>query len=166
MGRSAPTYHGLKPVSGRASSAARGSSRKMDTKPELLLRSALWKIGLRYRKNVKDLPGKPDLVFRRAKIAVFVDGDFWHGRDWNSRKHRLRRGTNPDYWIAKIEGNILRDRRFTAELAKDGWHVLRFWETDLADELRSLVDIVESAVSSSLREPNDQRPDTTTINRS
>lgn len=129
----------------------------MDTKPEVLLRSALWKMGLRYRKNVKDLLGKPDVVFPRAKIAIFVDGDFWHGRDWSSRKRRLRSGTNPDYWIAKIEGNIRRDRRQTAKLAKSGWHVLRFWETDLAGRLWSIVGIVASEVSSSLKKSNDQR---------
>jgi DNA mismatch endonuclease (patch repair protein) len=78
---------------------------------------------------VRDLPGKPDFVFAKARLAVFVDGDFWHGRDWASRKAKLHMGANADYWIEKIEGNIARDRRNRAVLRRQGWRVLRCWES-------------------------------------
>lgn len=92
--RSSPSYVGLRPASEQASKAARGSSRKTDTRCEVLLRSALFRAGFRFRKNVATLPGKPDIVFPGPKVAVFCDGDFWHGRDWERRKQKLATGTN------------------------------------------------------------------------
>lgn len=132
MARSTPSYVGLKPASERASRAARGSSAKQDTKCEVRLRSALFRAGCRFRKNAAWLPGKPDIVFTRAKVAVFVDGDFWHGRNWATRRKKLERGTNPGYWIRKIERNRERDCERTAALEQDGWIVIRVWETDVA----------------------------------
>jgi DNA mismatch endonuclease (patch repair protein) len=88
-------------------------------------------LGLRFRKNVATLPGKPDIVFPSAKVAVFCDGDFWHGRDWESRQEKLSQGTNASYWLAKIGSNIERDARNTALLKKAGWRVIRLWETDV-----------------------------------
>jgi DNA mismatch endonuclease, patch repair protein len=88
-------------------------------------------LGLRYRKNVKTLPGKPDIVFVKARVAIFCDGDFWHGRDWVNLRFKLERGTNPDYWIAKIKSNIERDLRNNKLLSEAGWLVIRFWETDI-----------------------------------
>jgi DNA mismatch endonuclease (patch repair protein) len=88
-------------------------------------------MGLRYRKHVLSLPGKPDIVFVRARVAVFCDGDFWHGRDWRSLRVKLKRRANPDYWIPKIRSNIERDRRNERLLAEDGWLVIRLWETDV-----------------------------------
>src|SRR6266446_6323651 len=101
-----PSYKGLRPASAHATMAARGSSKKTNTRCEVALRRALWAAGFRYRKNVSDLPGRPDIVFLRARIAVFCDGDFWHGRDWESRRQKLGRGTNSAYWLAKIQANI------------------------------------------------------------
>lgn len=134
-----PSYKGLKPASPQASAAARGSSRKRDTKPEQLLRRALWAAGLRYRKDVGGLPGRPDIVFKGARVAVFCDGDFWHGKDWVERRKKLARGSNPQYWIAKIERNMERDRARTRELEAAGWLVMRVWESEIRDEVDELV---------------------------
>jgi DNA mismatch endonuclease, patch repair protein len=127
----APSYKGRHPASARASAAARGSSKKSDTRCEILLRRALWHAGCRYRKDVADLPGRPDIVFPRARLVVFCDGDFWHGKDWQERRSKLARGTNALYWLAKIERNIERDHCHRALLEEAGWAVLRFWESDI-----------------------------------
>lgn len=105
--------------------------RSKNTKAELLLWRELWSRGIRYRLHVSGLPGKPDMVFRRQRVAVFCDGDFWHGRDGESRRARLKSGANPGYWVAKIQANIERDLRNTAALEADGWTVVRVWETDI-----------------------------------
>jgi DNA mismatch endonuclease (patch repair protein) len=96
-----------------------------------MLRRALWRLGLRYRKNVKSLPGKPDIVFFRNKVAIFCDGDFWHGREWPKLRAKLKRGSNSNYWLQKIRSNIERDRRNQALLEKSGWLVIRLWESDI-----------------------------------
>ena len=127
----APSYKGLRPASKRASAAARGSSRKSDTRCEVKLRSVLWRAGARFRKDVRSLPGRPDIVFPGPRLAVFCDGDFWHGKDWEARRRKLARGNNPSYWIAKIERNRERDRETTGTLEAAGWTVLRFWESDI-----------------------------------
>lgn len=126
----APRFDRYRPASENASKAKRGTPRR-DTRAEMRLRRALWHRGVRYRLHAKDLPGKPDLVFRGAKVAVFVDGDFWHGRDWPRQRQKLAKRRNADYWIAKIEYNRERDQRNTALLENGGWCVLRFWETDI-----------------------------------
>jgi DNA mismatch endonuclease (patch repair protein) len=77
------------------------------------------------------LPGKPDVVFVAAKVAVFCDGDFWHGRHWQDLRERLRRGANGTYWIAKIHANRKRDKRVNIELRNTGWRVMRLWEGDI-----------------------------------
>ena len=126
-----PNYSTLVPASAHASSAARGSSKKQDTRCEVVLRKALTALGLRYRIVAPDLPGRPDIVFRGARVAIFCDGDFWHGRDLESRLAKLKRGHNAPYWVAKIRGNVDRDARSTAALEADGWLVLRYWEKDI-----------------------------------
>src|ERR1700689_3766304 len=103
------SYKGLLPASEHATAAARGSSCKSKTRCELLLRRTLKSRGLRYRVDVADLPGRPDIVFVNARVAVFCDGDFWHGRDLAARQAKLARGHNPAYWLAKIRGNVERD---------------------------------------------------------
>jgi DNA mismatch endonuclease (patch repair protein) len=103
--------------------------RGKDTSIERKLRLALWKVGLRYRKNYSGLPGKPDIVFLRAKVAVFCDSSFWHGRD--PEKYLQRITSNPSYWRKKIYGNRARDERINAELKELGWRVIRFWDSDI-----------------------------------
>lgn len=119
----------------RSSSAAASRIKRrnppLGTKAELLLRRTLWAKGLRYRLQAGDLPGKPDIVFRRQRLAVFVDGDFWHGRDWPMRRGKLERGSNAAYWLAKIGYNIERDRKTSSLLESMGWRVMRCWETDV-----------------------------------
>jgi DNA mismatch endonuclease (patch repair protein) len=139
-------YNGLAPSSERASAAARGSSRKTDTKPELLLRSALWNERLRYRKNRRELAGAPDIVFMSERIVIFVDGDFWHGKDWEQRRMRLIRGHNAKYWVSKIERNITRDRERDRKLRAEGWTVLRVWESDIHGNIGEVVDRVKSVI--------------------
>jgi DNA mismatch endonuclease (patch repair protein) len=129
--KSSVSYDGLRPASPRASQAARGASKKADTRCEVLLRRALWKEGCRFRKNRADLPGKPDIVFSRMRLVIFCDGDFWHGRDWEQRREKLRRGNNPSYWVNKIRRNRERDHENQRRLEEAGWSVLRFWETDI-----------------------------------
>ena len=141
-----PSFFGLTPASGRSSKAKRHNV-STNTTHELLLRSELWRMGLRYRKNVRSLPGKPDIVFRRPKVAVFCDGDFWHGRHWSDLETKLSKGWNGEYWVAKIAGNRERDELNTAELERKGWHVIRIWESDIrrdpADAARKVFDAIK-----------------------
>lgn len=143
-------YIGLTPASSGATASARGASRKRDTRPELMLRRAVFQRGLRYRCAAHDLPGRPDLVFRRARVAVFADGDFWHGRDLGTRLAKLEQGHNASYWLAKIECNASRDRRIDAELSALGWTVLRFWETDIKRDLQNIADQIAAVVRTGL----------------
>ena len=94
-------------------------------KDEVILRNMLWHKGIRYRTNYKKLPGKPDIAITKYKIAVFIDGEFWHGYEWEKHKPRIKR--NREYWIHKIEYNIEHDKEVNEKLRADGWIVLRFW---------------------------------------
>lgn len=125
------SFAGLIPRSPTTSNIARASSKKKHTRCEVVLRKALWAQGLRYRLHTPHLPGRPDLVFIGAQIAVFVDGDFWHGRNLRTRLRNLNRGHNSSYWVNKISNNVRRDRRNTLLLKEAGWDVIRVWETDL-----------------------------------
>ena len=98
-------------------------------KAEALLSKCLWGFGYRYRKNYKKLLGSPDIAITKFKIVIFVDGEFWHGKDWEIRKERLQH--NREYWIEKIEENITRDKRVDAELLQMGWTPVHFWEKDV-----------------------------------
>src|SRR5437667_9572629 len=100
MAFQAPSFVGLRPSSD-ASSRCKTANRSRNTRAETTLRRELWKSGLRFRANVKTLPGRPDIVFSQAKVAVFCDGDFWHGRNWRTVKKKLSRGWNSGYWQAK-----------------------------------------------------------------
>jgi len=111
-----------------------------DTKPELKLRKALWNLGFRYRKNVKKLPGTPDIVFRKAKLVVFVDGEFWHGFEWEQKKLKIK--TNRDFWIPKIERNMQRDAENNTLLSEKGWKVMRFWEKEIKSNLEGCINQV------------------------
>ena len=103
--------------------------RGINTAPEILLRKELWKLGYRYRLNVLNLPGKPDIVFERKKLIVFIDGEFWHGYKWQEKKLKIK--ANREYWIKKIERNMERDKANTDKLISMGYVVLRFWEHEI-----------------------------------
>lgn len=117
---------------------------------ETLLAHALWHAGIRYRKNYKALPGSPDIAITRYKVAVFVDGEFWHGEDWENRKKKLKR--NREYWIEKIEENISRDKRNDALLKEMGWIPIHFWEKDVKSDLDMCVHKVVDAVQTQFSE--------------
>lgn len=112
--------------------------RYQDTKPEVILRKALWHRGIRYRKNYSALPGKPDIVLTRPKIAIFVDGDFWHARG-----HQMHPGeqvkSNKEYWGPKLKSNVERDKEVNDMLTELGWIVLRFWESDIKKNLEGCI---------------------------
>lgn len=117
-----------------------------DTSIELALRKALWKQGYRYRKNYKDLPGKPDIVLTKYKIAIFCDSEFFHGKDWEILKPRLEKGKNPDYWIPKIERNMERDREKDSALLFEGWTVIHFWGKDILKDTDECVKVIEEVI--------------------
>ena len=118
--------------------------RGKDTSIEITFRKALWRSGIRYRKNYSALPGKPDIAITRHRIAVFCDGEFWHGKDWNSARGKIK--TRRDYWVAKIERNIDRDNAVDRRLARLGWTVLRFWGNDIEKTLDLCVAEVKGAI--------------------
>lgn len=120
--------------------------RAKDTDIEIQLRKALWHKGYRYRKNCRDLPGKPDIVLTKYKIAIFCDGEFFHGKDWEVLKPRLERGNNSEFWIKKITRNIERDDEVNKQLLFLGWTVIRFWGKDIKKNVDECVNVVEEAI--------------------
>ena len=120
------------------------ANKSTGTKPELLLAKTLFVRGHRYRKNNKTVFGKPDLTFKKIKLAIFVDGEFWHGKDWHERKNDHK--TNQEFWNKKIERNIERDKEVNEELTKKGWTILRFWGKDIEKNLLSCVLKIESEI--------------------
>lgn len=146
--KSAPSYKGLTAASRSASRTASAGSAKRDTKPELVLRHALRGTGLRYKTDVASLPGRPDLVIPAARLAVFCDGDFWHGRNLRRRLKKLEKGHNAPYWVAKISSNVERDRKVARQLRSSGWRVLRIWETDvIANPYRAAKAVLRAIVA-------------------
>jgi DNA mismatch endonuclease (patch repair protein) len=131
LNRATPSFEGLLAASAKASRIASANSAKRDTKPELLLRRALRHSGVRYEVDACSLPGRPDLVFSAARLVVFCDGDFWHGRNLRARLRKLRAGHNSSYWVSKIATNVARDRKVEKLLRDLGWTVMRFWESDI-----------------------------------
>ena len=117
-----------------------------DSQIELLLRQELWSRGLRYRKNVNRIYGKPDIVFIGKKVAVFCDSEFWHGYNWEERKKDFK--SHQEFWIPKIERNMERDAEVTARLESEGWTVLRFWGNEIKKNTAQCADIIEKAVHS------------------
>lgn len=111
-----------------------------NTKPELQFRRALWAAGYRYRIDYWKLIGKPDIVLNKYKTVVFIDGEFWHGYNWEERKHKIK--TNREFWIPKIERNLQRDREVNAALETLGFRVFRFWEQEIKKELDSCLKLV------------------------
>jgi len=129
--------------------------RAKDTKPEIILRKSLWHKGYRYRKNLKELPGKPDIVITRYKICIFVDSEFFHGKgfygNYESRKYKsleeqLEHSNNPDFWLKKIKGNMKHDTEVGRKLSDMGWTVLRFWGKDAEKHTDDCVKAVDRAV--------------------
>lgn len=112
-----------------------------DTDLELAVRSALHRQGFRFRKHVKKLPGKPDVVFSKAKVAVFIDGDFWHGYNFEELKPKLS-----PFWQEKIGKNIERDQRNFAALEEMGWIVIRVWKHEIKRDLDSVVNKIVAVV--------------------
>jgi DNA mismatch endonuclease (patch repair protein) len=124
--------------------------RSTETKAEVALRSELFRRGIRFRKNYRRLPGAPDIVFTGARVCVFIDGDFWHGREWRRRGFPTLRDafkTNADFWVSKIQATIARDRENTAGLRKMGWHVLRLWESTVTRDIPRAADRVQALLS-------------------
>lgn len=113
-----------------------------DTQPEIMFRNALYSLGIRYRINVAKLPGKPDIAIKKYKLAIFLDGDFWHGYKWEEKKIRIK--SNAEYWIEKIERNMERDIENTIALERMGYTVLRFWEHEVRKDLQSCIFRVKS----------------------
>ncbi len=122
-------------------------------KAETILAKALWQQGYRYRKNDKRLPGSPDIAILKHHIAVFVDGEFWHGKDWETRKERLKR--NREYWIEKIEENMARDLRNDQLLIQAEWTPIHFWEKDVLRNLPICVAEVEDVILAKLIDNKD-----------
>lgn len=118
--------------------------KSMDSKIELMLRKELWARGLRYQKNVSGITGKPDVVFKGKKVAVFCDSEFFHGYDWENKKNEIK--SNRDFWINKIERNIQRDKEVTYQLEAEGWIVLRFWGKEIKKDLEKCVDLIEQVL--------------------
>jgi len=114
--------------------------RGINTKPELLFRKALWKKGIRYRVDNKKLPGKPDVSIQKYKLAIFIDGEFWHGYNWDERKDNIK--SNRDFWVPKIERNMQRDREVNQQLMDMGYTVFRFWEKEIKNELNICINDV------------------------
>ncbi len=108
---------------------------------EKLLCTELFKRGYRFRKNDKKVFGKPDIVFKKKKIAVFCDSEFWHGKNWKKAKKEIK--TNKSFWYSKIEGNIKRDKTVNKQLKKDGWIVIRFWGKDIFKNVNKCADKFE-----------------------
>ncbi len=107
--------------------------RGKNTKPELLFRKALWKKGVRYRVDSKKLPGKPDVSIKKYRLAIFIDGEFWHGYNWPERKNSIK--TNRKFWIPKIERNLQRDGEVNRQLEEMGYTVFRFWDKEIKNDL-------------------------------
>jgi DNA mismatch endonuclease, patch repair protein len=115
------------------------------TKAEVALAKALWAKGYRYRKNNKKVFGNPDLTFSNYKLAIFVDGEYFHGYNWETEKHRIK--TNRGFWWKKIEGNMARDKLVNATLVDNGWTVLRFWSHEIRKNLASCIHKIEKTLN-------------------
>lgn len=120
--------------------------RSKDTTIELRFRKALWHSGYRYRKNYKALPGSPDIVLTKYKIAVFCDSEFFHGKDWEILKPRLEKGSNPDYWVKKIERNRSRDCENDKKLLFLGYTVIHFWGKDILRHTDECLRVIEETI--------------------
>jgi len=119
------------------------------TSPEILLQKLLRKERIKFKKNYHNLPGVPDLVLFNKKIAIFVDGEFWHGFQWKTKKRKLK--ANRVYWIPKIEKNILRDKRNNKKLRKEGWKVIRLWQHQIKKDTTKCLKRIKDTMKQSSR---------------
>ena len=117
-----------------------------DTSIEVKLRKELWSRGYRYRKNVSNLPGTPDIVLTKYKIAIFCDSEFFHGKDWEVLKPRLEKSNNADYWVKKISRNMERDNEINKKLLFMGWTVIRFWGKDILKNIDDCISVIEDVI--------------------
>ena len=115
-----------------------------NTSIEVILRKTLWHEGIHYRKNYSKLPGKPDIAITKYKIAIFCDGELWHGKDWKNKKKKIK--TNQDYWIQKIERNMVRDIENEMKLEHMGWAVIRFWGNEIKNNLMGCVNEIKETI--------------------
>ena len=120
--------------------------RGKDTKIEIILRKALWKRGYRYRKHYKSIPGTPDIALTRYKIAIFWDGEFFHGKDWEVLRPRLEKSNNSEFWISKISRNRERDDEINKKLLYTGWTVIRFWGSDIKKDTDECIRVIEETI--------------------
>lgn len=118
-----------------------GKIKAKNTKPELVFRRALWKENIRYRIHVRTFAGIPDLLIKKYKLAIFVDGSFWHGYEWEKRKTKIK--SNRDFWIPKIERNMQRDQQSRQLLESVGYTVMRFWEHEIQQNLEACINQVK-----------------------
>ncbi|MDQ1325144.1 MAG: mismatch endonuclease, patch repair protein [Campylobacterota bacterium] len=132
------TKHGFQTTKNRSIHMKKIKSK--NTKPEIIFRKMLWSHGIRYRINYKKIPGAPDIAIVKHKVAIFIDGTFWHGYNWEEKKQRI--SSNRSYWIAKIEKNIARDKSINFQLNELGWTVLRFWDFEINKKLNYCIDKV------------------------
>ena len=140
-----PTY-GQRPPASKTSSRAKSATKRSKTRPEVILARALRSLGIRCRPTKRQPLGKPDFVFQRKKVAVFCDGDFWHGRDWVVQRKKLLAGHNAEYWVSKIEYNRRRDRQNTRLLKRAGWKAIRLWELDILSHPVASAAIIVKAI--------------------
>lgn len=119
--------------------------RSTNTKMEVALAKALWARGFRYRKNVKGVFGRPDLTLKRYRLAIFVDSEFFHGKEWETSKFLIK--SRRDFWWKKIEGNMERDKTVNKVLQASGWKVLRFWSNDVGQNLNACIQTIERNIS-------------------
>lgn len=131
-----------------------------NTKAEIKLRKSLFLKGVRYRINNRSLFGNPDIAIKKYKLAIFIDGDFWHGKNWEVKKERIK--ANRDYWIPKIERNMARDLLVNDHYLKLGWNVLRFWEKEVHKELDTcvsqIIEYIQAGTPSVTMIKNQQKP--------
>lgn len=120
--------------------------RSKDTSIELKLRKELWRRGYRYRKNYTELPGKPDIVLTKYKIAIFCDSEFFHGKDWEVLKPQLEKGNNANFWIEKISKNQQHDDDINKQLQFLGWTVIRFWGKDIMKKTDECIQVIEENI--------------------
>jgi DNA mismatch endonuclease Vsr len=119
------------------------------SKLEITFAKALWAKGLRYRKNNRTVFGTPDFTFKKYKVAIFIDSEFWHGKNWKNKKNEIK--SNQEFWTNKIERNIKRDKEVSKFLLKDGWKVLRFWGNEVIKNLDNCINKVEETLNEAKR---------------